>query len=303
MKARLTLVLMMAVWGFAQAGASPLGVESDSGIRGPAYQDLVAAFSELPKKYPDWVQVNTYGKTPEGRPLVLIRIALPQAYRERTQTRPAILITGSTHGDEYLNIEDRLPEWFLKVGMTDPAILPFFKAGGMLYLIPIFNPDGYDRRMRGNSRGKDLNRDFGSKAANVVGFKEVETQALRNMIVAQIQSSQQRLLLTMDYHCCIGAALYPWSFKPAPAIPAADEARMKAAGSVIQSVFGAKFPVGRTPDVLGYNALGTSKDFYYESFGAISFTYEGAYEVEARKFDQHTQMWKMLIRALAPAYR
>ncbi len=211
-------------------------------------------------------------------------------------SNPAILISGSTHGDEYLNIEDRLPEWFLKEGIHDPAVQPFFQAGGMVYIVPIFNPDGYEARQRGNSTGQDLNRDFTVKQANFTGFKHIETQAIRDLMVTQLHTYQQKLVLTMDYHCCIGAALYPYSFDPSPSVPASDLARFKSAGQVIKRAFGSDFPVGRTPDILGYNAIGTSKDFYYESFGALSFTYEGEHLKEKNKFSQHTQMWKGLIQ-------
>ena len=273
------------------------GIESDSGIQGPPYADLVKYFSSLTEKYPGFVQVNQYGTTPKGRPLTVVRIAFPSAYRIKMETRPAILISGSTHGDEYLNIEDRLPEWFLKEGIYDPAISLFFKSGGMLYIIPVFNPDGYDARERSNSNGIDLNRDFTVNQAHHLAFHEVETRAVRDLLVTQTKISQQHLVLTMDYHCCIGAALYPWSFDPAPPVPASDLARFKTAGDIIKGAFGQNFPVGRTPIILGYSAIGTSKDYYYENFGAISFTYEGQYQNERNKFAQHTQMWKGLIQA------
>lgn len=289
---------IVANFALIPAQAHVLGLESDSGITGPKYADLVKYFSTLPEKYPGFVQVNQYGTTPKGRPLVVIRIAFPKPYRSRMANNPAILISGSTHGDEYLNIEDRLPEWFLKEGIHDPSIQPFFQMGGMIYLIPIFNPDGYDTRQRGNSAGTDLNRDFAVKQANVLGFRQPETRAVRDLITAQLKAYQQHLVLTMDYHCCIGAALYPWSFKPAPALPIQYEQQFRVAAQVIKASFGAQFPVGRTPDILGYNAYGTSKDYYYESFGALGFTYEGEYGKEHKKFALHTQMWKGLIRAV-----
>ncbi|MBS1958484.1 MAG: succinylglutamate desuccinylase/aspartoacylase family protein [Bdellovibrionales bacterium] len=275
-----------------------LGVDSDSGIHGPPYADLVKYFQALPAKYPGFVQVNQFGTTPKGRPQVVVRVAFPQQYRNKFATNPAIEVSGSIHGDEYLNIEDRLPEWFLSEGIHTPEIQPFFKAGGMIYFIPIINPDGYDARERENSHGTDLNRDFMVKAGHVAGFKEPETQAIRNMLTTQIQTNNQRLVITFDYHCCIGAALYPWSFTNAPQLPQADLARFRIAGQIIKGQFGAKFPVGRTPDILGYSAYGTTKDYFYESFGATSFTYEGERGKEDKKFAQHTQMWKQLIQAL-----
>jgi carboxypeptidase A4 len=301
----LAFCFLLALNGGAQA--RDLGVESDSGIRGPAYRDLVQYFSGLQTRYPQFVQVNTFGQSIQGRPLVVIRISYQPAYwsalRPRHQSNAAVLVTGTTHGDEYLNIEDRLPEWFAKEGVHAPEMIPFFKNGGMIYFVPIVNPDGYESRRRSNANGKDLNRDFTLKIKNHIGFKETETKALRDLMLTQLQVSQQRLVLTLDYHCCIGAALYPWSFEPAPVVPDVDLRRMLTAADVIKRSFGSSFPVGRTPDVLGYNAIGTSKDYYYESLGAVSFTFEGEYVKEQQKFSQHILMWKGLIQALAPTAR
>ncbi|MCK6599766.1 MAG: hypothetical protein L6Q37_15475, partial [Bdellovibrionaceae bacterium] len=154
-----------------------LGKESDSGIKGPSYAELVRYFSTLPQKYPEQVQLFNYGMTPKKRPLLALRIAYPQRFLvTRSSVGPAILITGATHGNEYLNIEDRLPEWFAAQAPKNHTLDSYFKTGGVIYIIPIFNPDGYDTRRRENSRGIDLNRDYTVKQANYVGFKEIETQ-------------------------------------------------------------------------------------------------------------------------------
>lgn len=276
--------------------ARPVGQESDSGIKGPPYAELVKYFATLPQKYPEYVQVNTYGKTALGRPLVMIRVSYPTRLQMRNTDKSAILITGTTHGDEYLGIEDRLPEWFAKEGIKDTVIAPYFQKGGTIYFIPIFNPDGYEARRRGNSRGTDLNRDFSVRQANFTGFKELETQAVRDMLASQLQLNKQKLLLTMDYHCCIGAALYPWSFRPAPKLPPEQLALANNYGKIMKGAFGANFPVGTTPDVLGYSAVGTSKDYYYETYGSMSFTYEGEEDIEKNKMNQHIQMWRGLIQ-------
>lgn len=290
------LNLLVSVAIALPASAHILGRESDSGIVGPPYAQLVSYFASLPKKYPEFIQVAQYGTTPKGRPMMMLKVSYPQRFVNARSSKAAILITGTTHGNEYLAIEDRLPEWFASEGVKDPVIMPFFQQGGTVYFIPIFNPDGYDARTRGNSKGADLNRDFTVRQANFEGFKHIETQGARDMLSSELRKQNQRLLITMDYHCCIGAALYPWSFKPSPQLPANHLAILKNYGTIMKNVFGASFPVGTTPDILGYNAIGTSKDFYYESFGAFSFTYEGEEDVEKNKLPQHIQMWRALIQ-------
>ena len=92
--------------------------------------------------------------------------------------RPALLMSGSTHGDEYLNIEDRLPEELLKLSLNKSTVSDFLNRGGVFIFIPILNPDGYDHRNRENSHGVDLNRDWDVPPAGFKGFHEVETNDL-----------------------------------------------------------------------------------------------------------------------------
>lgn len=280
---------------------NPAFAFSDSGIYGPKYAEMLRYFSTLPQKYPGLVTVETFGTTPKGRPLIVAQIGVKSIQAKLLRSHavaPAILISGATHGDEYLNIEDRLPEWFLSVGMKDQAIIPFFKAGGTIYVVPIMNPDGYDARTRENSKGVDLNRDFSVAQARFTGFTQVETRAVRDMVAMKLRQMNQELMVSMDYHCCIGAALYPWSFKPAPAVAPSDLNRFLKAAAIIKQTFGANFPVGRTPDILGYSAIGTTKDYYYENYGTVSFTYEGKEEIEKNRFPEHTQMWRGLIQGI-----
>lgn len=295
LKVLLALGFVLPVW------SRTLGIESDSGTKGPPYAELVKYFASLPQKYPEFIQVSQYGTTPRGRPLIVLKVSYPTRFLDRRFVTPgiqksAILITGTTHGNEYLGIEDLLPEWFARDGVRDAVIAPYFQSGGVIYFIPIFNPDGYEARQRGNSRGTDLNRDYTLRQAKFEAFKEIETQAARDMLIGQLQANQQRLLISMDYHCCIGAALYPWSFAKAPELPAEHLALFKNYGKIMQNIFGADFRVGKTPDVLGYSAVGTSKDYYYENFGSMSFTFEGEYKTEKSKFPQHIQMWRNLIQ-------
>lgn len=280
-----------------------LGLESDSGITGPKYATMIQTLGDLVKQYPSNLQMIQYGQTPQGRPLIAIKITTQQTRYLRAQGAPAILLTGSTHGNEYLNIEDRMPIWFATQGLQSPELQNFFKMGGTVYLVPIYNPDGYDNRRRENSNGVDLNRDFSVKQANFQGFKQPESIAMRDFMNKEIAQSGRKLLFSIDYHCCIGAALYPWSFQGAPKVDPASEQIFLGLGKIIKSFFGANFQVGTTPNILGYSAVGTSKDYYFETYGSYSFTFEGLYGQENKRFDQHVLMWKALISQFTDAYR
>jgi hypothetical protein len=120
-------------------GEFPWIFKSDSQIRGPAYAKIVEDLEELEANHPDYAQVINYGVTPQGRNLVLIKISKKDL---RPSSSKPIYIGGSIHGDEYLNIEDRLPRWFLEQGLHIDDIKNFLDEGGIIYIAPILNPDG-----------------------------------------------------------------------------------------------------------------------------------------------------------------
>lgn len=281
-----TFLLLMLLSFSALATDFPDGpllyeIDSDSHIRGPSYKEIVKELESLAAKYPSLARVYRYGKTVKGEDLTLIKIAKPNS------SGPAVYIGGSIHGNEYLNIEDRLPRYFLE---NSARISGFLEKGGAIYIAPILNPDGYDRRERENVNNVDLNRDFTVTRARVVGFKQPETSSLSHFLNAELARDQRKLKLTMDYHCCIGAILHAWSFQ-GPVLSSADKLAHADMANLMKSYLGSEFRIGTTPTVLGYNARGTSKDHYFEKYGAISFTFEGRRGKENKYFDQHAQMW------------
>lgn len=291
--AALLTVTQALATDFPDDRAKARKIDSDSGIRGPKYAKIVEELTDIELNYPSISEVITYGTSVGGRPLTLLKIA-----KKKTETTlPAIYIGGSIHGDEYLNIEDRLPRWFVERAQSPGPIASYIERGGAIYIAPILNPDGYDRRRRENNNGSDLNRDFTLKIVNVEGFKQPETSQLVNFLSDDLEKTQRRLDVAMDYHCCIGALLYPWSFT-GPVLPSEDKARHESIAQVMHQHMGQSIRYGTTPVILGYSAKGTSKDFYYERFGATGFTYEGRRGKENQFFEQHTAMWAGIIEKM-----
>ncbi len=273
----------------AGSGGSRFHLEGNSGIYGPSYSSIVSELNSLATIHSDFASVFQYGKSVKDVPLTSIKIFKKDA--STSKGARAVLIGGTIHGDEFLHIEDRLPRWFLEEGVSKTSIKKFLDEGGAIYITPILNPDGYNQRKRENAHNQDLNRDFTVRRKDHFGFREPETKALRDFIQNELQSENRTLALALDYHCCLGSVLRPWSFK-APKIPVADRSRFGAVGDIVKSLFNYKY--GVTPNLLGYSAIGTSKDYYYENFGAVGLTFEGKEKVEDQKFDKHTAMWELL---------
>ncbi len=271
-----------------------LGDRSDSGIYGKPYKEIVQDLRKLAEENPEIVSIHKYGESIKGKPLIALRIKAPLRRREHKR---AVLISGSIHGNEYLNIADRLPAWFVKNARKKRSVFNYLSSGGVIYIAPILNPDGYDRRSRYNAAGADLNRDFTIKEAGYSAFKHPETKQLTNFLHREVSRNELKLEVTVDYHCCDGSLLYPWSYKKEK-MPESDLVRHVKIGELMKEFINPRYRHGITGEVLGYYPLGTSKDYYYERYRALAFTFEGAYRKENKNFDKHTEWWSNIFKFL-----
>tara|TARA_B100001094_G_C18096331_1_gene753210 strand:- start:199 stop:1035 length:837 start_codon:yes stop_codon:yes gene_type:complete len=257
---------------------------SDSQIKGPPYRQHIQELHSLTTEFEPWAMLEIYGYSVEGRPLAMLRIEKP-AKTKSTKT-PAIFISGATHGNEYLNIVDRLPRWILDNKDHEPGLTQYLAAGGSFYIVPILNPDGYENHTRKNSNGKDLNRDFYLKFANQVYFTQPETKYLAEKIAELTSLHNKKLKLTIDYHCCDGSLLFPWSYTD-KSLPDSDYLDHEHIAQLMLQTIGNDYRYGSTGQVLGYFPKGTSKDYFYSTHGAMAFTFEGHRRSEQYNFDGH----------------
>lgn len=264
--------------------------DSDSGIHGPKYVEILKSMEKWQATYPSISRIEQYGTSVKGKPLKMLIVG--KNHKKPLSARPAFMMSGSTHGNEYLNIEDRLPEALLKETQNDGPVKTFIDEDGVFIFIPILNPDGYDSRQRENAHDVDLNRDWDVKAANYKGFKEVETKSLATKLNALKTEMGLKLEVTVDYHCCAGALLYPWSYTSKP-LPALDLENHKSIGKMADANLEIEY--GTTGQILGYYPSGTTKDYYFESHNALAFTYEGRYGKEDKLFDKHVEWWREMV--------
>ncbi|MEA2323999.1 MAG: murein peptide amidase [Solirubrobacteraceae bacterium] len=124
----------------------------------------------------------------EGRPIGLVRVGDPGAPRK-------VLVVGCIHGDECAG---RAVVGLLRDGAAAPP-------GAELLLVRNLNPDGFQRRTRGNAHGVDLNRNspqgrrfLGPRGtpfyAGPRAFSEPESRAIRALIL------RERPAVTIWYH-------------------------------------------------------------------------------------------------------
>ncbi len=89
------------------------------------------------------------GRSVEGRPI--------EAYVRGKRGRPTILVFGGFHGDEPKSVF--LARRLIELLTTDPPA-----ASNVRWVVlPVVNPDGYERRKRRNANQVDINRNFPTK--------------------------------------------------------------------------------------------------------------------------------------------
>ena len=269
------------------------GTRGDSGIFGPSYQTLLNQSEALQTQYPDLTTLIDYGKTVGGRTMRMLVVKRDVAI---SGERPTVIIDGTIHGNEFLNIEDRAPAAILGLANKEGAVNRFLERGGAFVFVPILNPDGYEKRRRENNNGKDLNRDWDVPSIQHKGFTQPETKLLAQKLAELKTVDRLGYKLNVDYHCCAGAAMHPRAYTTTP-IPSAEYDRLFKLGSLSKQIIGCDY--GSWMDVLGYLARGTTLDYFFETYGTYSFTFEGEYGSENKRFNQHVNWWQAMLERIS----
>lgn len=269
-------------------------LHGDSGISGRPYDEIVNSLKAFANKHPGLAEMQEYGTTVRGRKMAVMKIVDKSV--QAPAKRPAILISEGIHGNEFLNITDRLPGEFLDKSEAGSGFKKFLAKGGVVYLVPVINPDGYTARQRENARGQDLNRNFTIKAAGNTGFTEPETKGISDYMKREQAAMGFSLEMSMEYHCCIGGLIHPWAHTRNPLEPVAKK-RHTDVGDVVKSIFGYRY--GTVREIVGYEAIGGSDDYYYETYGRRAFTFEGAERTESSKLPKHVEFWDKMFGMVA----
>lgn len=223
-----------------------------------------------------------YGMSLQGEKLSAFKLFDAEV---KTSERYAVMITGGLHGNEYMGLVRKFPHHFSKL----ESVQKFLSLGGIIYFVPMINPDGVKNRGRSNTEGLDLNRTFLSEYYS----ERRESSQLSDWFEKEVNEVGLKLVFSMDYHCCKGALIYPevsaqtWNSKRSfyESIFAKTATHMK-------SELDSNYNSGVTKEIFGYETRGTLKDYWFQKYGTISFTFEGSSpSQEIRKISRHVSWW------------
>lgn len=170
-------VILLTLWSSVASAAPPLATTAElTGYQHTGrYDEVVRLCGAFQRRYPGRVRCVTFGRTPEGRPMLALvasddGVLDPPAARKRS--RPVVLAQGGIHAGE---IDGKDAGFELLRELLDGRAVPGALRKVTFVFVPVFNVDGHERfapNQRPNQRGPaeggfrttsvnlNLNRDY-----------------------------------------------------------------------------------------------------------------------------------------------
>jgi carboxypeptidase T len=205
------------------------------------YRQLTTELDSLAAAHPNQVAISSYGKSVQGRPLLLVKISDDV---RTDKHEPEVLFSCAQHAREHITVEMclHIVRRLARGYGTDPAITHVLKSRE-IWVVPMANPDGaeYDistglfamwRKNRqpapDNSHvGTDLNRNWGDEWACCDGssgnpandtyhgpapFSAPETAQFRDWVNSRVIGGEQQITAHIDFHSFSELVLWPYGF-------------------------------------------------------------------------------------------
>jgi len=264
------------------------------------YDEVITWIKTLPSAYPNLVTLVPLGSSYQGRELLAVKITAGST------PKPAIWFDGGLHAREWITTATVIYILgnILSDYGTDPTITTLVN-GLEIYVLPIFNPDGYsytwtsDRMWRKTRRpntgsscvGTDPNRnwdfEWGGAGTNTnpcseafcgpTAFSEIEVRTIALFI-----RDAQKFIGYINFHAYGQLWMGPWGYTDDLPIDFAVQNRLGGlCAAAIASVHGVQYQYGPISSTI-YPASGSSADYTY---GAAEVLF--SYGVELRDQGQY----------------
>jgi carboxypeptidase D len=174
----------------------------------PNYHDytaLTAFMEDIATRYPTITRLFSIGKSVQNRELWGIQIS---DNIDVDEAEPQFKYVANMHGDEVVGREISL--YLIQLlcsGYGNDTRITNLVNETNIFIIPSMNPDGFERRQRGNANNVDLNRNFPDQftsPANTKAGRQPEVVAVMNFV------EQHNFVLSANYHGGAVVANYPY---------------------------------------------------------------------------------------------
>ncbi len=174
------------------------------------FSQFVAEFESLVVQYSSICLLDTIGFSSQGRPILAMKISDNPHLEE---FEPEVRLVGVHHGNEQISGEVLMAyaPYLLENYGIDPFVTKMVNERE-IWIIPIFNPDGYVASTRRNANDVDLNRDYGymwdGEGSSPRPYSQPETQAMYEF------SQLHNFVLSLTFHSGAFYVNYPWNYTP-----------------------------------------------------------------------------------------
>jgi predicted deacylase len=169
------------------------------------------------------------------------------------------VVVAAHHGNEYGSVE------VAKALAADMVANPV--VGQTVFVIPVLNTSGYDRRQRweiANGRTNDPNRDYPGPCGGAGPFNLKSTKALADLL------DRESIVTSATLHTFFPAVVWPWGFDTSDlSTPYDGLYEMLARAAVVES----QYPVGNSTALI-YPANGAYEDYAFWQHGIWSLLFE-----------------------------
>ncbi|MBT4792971.1 MAG: hypothetical protein HON90_15450 [Halobacteriovoraceae bacterium] len=162
-------------------------------------------------KYPHLVTLIEIGRSHKNHPILAVKISDNPKLDE---LEPEFKYIANMHGNEIVGREllVSLIEDLLKSYDEGDLQITNLINNTEIYIIPSMNPDGANKRRRGNNKYKDLNRNFPDFSTadntNSTRKRQPETVAIMNF------AAKRNFSLSANFHGGTEVVNYPWDTTP-----------------------------------------------------------------------------------------
>jgi len=216
-----------------------------------SFAEVQSWLKNIEATHPQFAKVTPYGTSREGRPLLALRLT-ENIQQTPAGSKPELMITAATHGDELITVEVlmNLVDQIV-MGQSTNARLASLIAKHDIYFIPVVNPDGFADTDRYDN-GIDPNRSY--------PYPGHENKRPTASIAGLIQFfHSHKFAGSIDFHAFSELVMYPWGYTHAPIEKSIGEYFNKLTASMAQTN---GYTYGPIADVI-YIAPGSSCDYYF----------------------------------------
>ena len=254
-----------------------------TGFSGPTpftatYNDVRIFMNELARSHASTARIVTVGTSDSGQTIQGLAIGDGPVKN---------MVVASHHGNEYGSVE------VARAFATAVAINPI--KDQTVYVIPVLNISGYDRRSReeisSHNRSTDPNRDYPGPCS--AAFNSPTEHALKSTAALSQFVEREGIVSSATLHTYFPAVVYPWGIATHDLLTAYNDLfRILVDAATVES----HYQTGNSTEVI-YPANGTYEDYAFWKHGIWSLLFELG-ETHYPSIDQINRMTQVNVPGL-----